>query len=687
MANIDSKLKIAELDFNGIRDNLKNFLKDQSEFSDYNFEGSGMSVLLDLLAYNTHYMGYYMNMIANEMFIDTALTRPSVVSHAKLLGYTPRSRVGSRALINVTFQEVSGGSNSALTIPRFTRFGSVPKDGVNYVFVTNENRVATKNNAGYFVFNNLELKEGQPNSYTFIYDSATNPKQIFELPDAGIDTSTLQVQVQESTQSIVLESFYLAEDATSVYTDSNVFYLEENRNGRYQIYFGDDVIGKKLKDGNIVIVSYVITSGADANGIRTFKLVDNVLNGVTPTIELSAESSSGEMEESVNSIKFTAPKSFIAQNRAVTKNDYIALINKRYPYYDSVSVWGGEEADPPVYGKIFFSLKPRGNYDITQSEIEYLKDTVIAPYSVLTVTPEYVAADYDYLNLSVNVIYDPRKTTKTAAAIQSTVRDAIVSFTNENLNTFNNTFKISRLIRAIDDADPSIENNTVAVVLEKRFKPILGTPTSYRLDFYVPLNRGTALDRIISEPSFQYYDEFGIIRNCSIEEQPQSFTGIDDIEILATGNGYTDLPDIVIDGDGVGAVAKPVIVNGKLKSVVVTDPGYNYSSAVARVVGGNGSGALIKPILQGKKGTLRIYYYDSNNVKKIINDNIGTVYYDDGYISLQNFSPITVADAFGTLTFKAVPKVTVFSTTRNAILTLDTTDPSSIEIKISAVVS
>lgn len=687
MANIDSKLKIAELDFNGIRENLKAFLKDQSEFSDYNFEGSGMSVLLDLLSYNTHYMGYYMNMLANEMFIDTALTRPSVVSHAKLLGYTPRSRVGSRALINVTFQEVTGGSNSAVTIPRFTRFGSVPKDGVNYVFVTTENRVATKNNAGYFVFDNLEIKEGQPNSYTFIYDSSTNQKQIFELPDSGIDTSTLRVQVQESAQSIVLETFYLAEDATSVATDSKVFYLEENRNGKYQIYFGDDVVGKKLDDGNIIIVSYVITSGADANGIKTFKLIDEVLNGVTPTIVLSAESSSGQMEEGINSIKFTAPKSFIAQNRAVTKNDYIALINKRYPYYDSVSVWGGEEATPPVYGKIYFSLKPRGNYEITQSEIAYLKDNVIAPYSVLTVTPEYVSADYDYINLAVNVIYDPRKTTKTAGAIQSTVRNAIVSFADENLNTFNNTFKISRLIRAIDDSDPSIENNTVSVVIEKRFKPILGVPTSYRIDFYVPLKRGTALDRIIAEPTFQYYDEFGIIRNCSIEEQPQSFTGIDEIEILATGSGYTDLPDIIIDGDGVGAKAKAVIVNGKLKSVVITDPGYNYSSAVARVVGGNGTGAMIKPVLQGKKGTLRVYYYDSNNIKKIINDNVGTVYYEEGYIQLIDFSPITVADAYGTLTFKATPKVGVFSTTRNAILTLDSTDPSSIDIKVSPVVS
>lgn len=685
MANQEPKLKVAELDFDQIKTNLKAFLKDQSEFSDYNFEGSGMSILLDLLAYNTHYMGYYLNMVANEMFIDTALMRPSVVSHAKLLGYTPASRVASQATINVAFQDIVGGTAGAISIPRFTRFVSTPKDGVSYVFVNTEQRVATKNTTGAFVFSNLQIKEGQPNGLTFTYDSATNPKQVFELPDAGIDTSTLMVQVQNSIQNANLETYQLAEDATEVSTNSTVYYLEENRNGKYQIYFGDGIIGRKLVDGNIVIVSYIVTSGDAANGIKVFKLADTVLAGVTPTINLVIPSSSGRLEETTDQIKFTAPKSFIAQNRAVTKNDYIAMINKNYPYFDAVTVWGGEESTPPVYGKIYFSAKPRGNYEVTETEIEYVKNSVIKPISVMTVTPEYVAPDYNYLNFVVEVIYDPRKTTLTAGGIQTAVYNAISTFASQNFNNFNSTFKISRLIRAIDDSDPSILNNNLKVVIEKRFKPTLNAQRTYIVDFHVPLKKGTGLDRIHSEPSFGYMDEFGVERNAFLEEVPQSFTGVDAIDVVTTGDGYTDIPDVVIEGDGTGATASAIIVNGRVKKIVVTNPGSNYSAAVVRVIGGGGSGATLKAVLQGKKGTMRIYYYDTNQIKRVINNAAGEIFYDDGYVQLNNFSPTSIRDPFGTLVFKAYPATNVFSTKRNAILTLDTSDPTSIDVRVGTV--
>lgn len=680
-------LKVTELDFDTIKANLRTFLKSQSEFSDYNFEGSGMSALLDLLAYNTHYMGYYMNMVANEMFIDTAVLRPSVVSHAKLLGYTPRSRVASQALLAISVKEVDGGSNSAMTIPRFAKFTSSPKDGTSYTFVNVEQRVATKNNAGYFNFENVSIKEGQPISYVFVHDEQTNEKQVFELPDVGIDTSTLLVQVQKSEQNANIETYILAEDATTVVSDAPVYYLEENRNGRYQIYFGDGVIGRKLDNGNIVIVSYIVTSGDAANGIRTFKLSDNLMPGANVSIATTTESSAGKLAETLDDIKFTAPKSFIAQNRAVTKNDYVALINKNYPFFDSVAVWGGEENHPPVYGKIFFSVKPRGNYEITQTEVEYIKNDILKPISVLTVQPEYVEADYNYMNFIIDVVYDPRKTTKTSGGIKTSVYNAVKEFANTNLNTFNNTFKMSRLVRAVDEADPSIENNAIRVLIEKRFRPLLNHSKSYRLDFYVPLRRGTALDRIYTEPSFGYTDEFGVDRVAFIEEVPQSFTGLDDVEVLATGDGYTEIPTVVIEGDGEGATASAVVVNGRVRSVVVTNPGSNYSAAVVRLSGGNGTGAQLRAVLQGKKGTLRVYYFDSNNIKRIINQNAGTIYYDEGYIVLHSFAPISVSDPFGTMTFKAVPNTNVFATKRNAILTLDTTDPAAIDIRVGTVSS
>jgi hypothetical protein len=678
-------LIISELDFDTIKQNLKTFMQSQAEFSDYNFDGSGLSVLLDVLAYNTHYMSYYLNMVANESFLDTAQLRESVVSLAKLLGYVPRSRVASQATINVSFQEVTGGSNSAMTLPKFTKFTSSPLNGTAYTFVSVEQRVSSKDANGFFNFENVQIKEGNPVSYVFSYDSQTNSKQIFVLPDVGIDTSTLTVQVQRSTTDYALETFELATDSTSVISTALVYYLEENRLGRYQISFGDGILGKSLDNGNIVIVSYVVTSGEPANGIRIFTLSDNPMPGAVMTVELVTESSAGTTAETTDQIKFTAPKSFIAQNRAVTKNDYIALINRNYPYFDSVAVWGGEENVPPVYGKIFFSCKPRGNYEITQTEIQHIKDNVISPISVLTVTPEYVAPDYNYMNFIVDVVYDQRKTTKTAGGIKAAVYSAVLDFSNTYLNTFNNTFKMSKLSRAIDDADPSIENNSIKVIIEKRIRPLLNQSKSYKIDFYVPLKKGTSLDRLYSEPSFGYIDELNIERTAFIEEVPQSFTGIDAIEVTTTGDGYTEIPSITIDGDGDGAMAKAIIVNGKVKSVEVTNSGSGYSTAVATVVGGSGSGAKLKCVLEGKKGLLRIFYYDQNNVKRIIDHNAGTIFYDEGYLELNSFKPISIADPFGTMVFKAQPNTNVFSTTRNAILTLDSTDPASIDVRISTI--
>jgi hypothetical protein len=687
MANIDAKLKVAELDFDTIKTNLKNYLKSQSEFSDYNFEGSGMSVLLDLLAYNTHYMGYYLNMVSNEMFIDTALTRGSVVSHAKLLGYTPRSRVASRAALNLTIAPVAGDSNSSIIIPRFTRFVSETKDGVNYIFTTPSSRIVTKNvSTGLFVAQNVEIKEGQPVTFTFTYNSQTNPRQVFELPDIGIDTSTIEVVVQNSDQNANQETYILAQDATDVDPDALVYYLDENKNGRYQIYFGDGIIGKKITEGNIVIVSYLVTTGQNANNLKDFRLLDNILTGATTTISLVAESSSGAPEETIDQIRFTAPKSFIAQNRAVTKNDYIALINRDYPYFEAVNVWGGEENDPPVYGKVFFTAKPLGGYEITETEIEFVKNSVLKPFSVLTVAPEYVAADYNYLNLVVDVNYNPTKTNRTGEEVRALVINSIRNFANTNLDTFNNSFKVSRLSRAIDDAENSITNNDIKVFLEKRFTVDTTRTTDYILNFDTELKQGTTTERIVSSPSFGYFDSTGVERNCFIEEVLQSFTGVEEIQVLTGGSGYTTTPTVVIEGDGQGATARAIIVNGAIRSVEIVNEGSGYTSATARILGGGGSGATLRANLQGRTGKLRIYYFDTNNIKKTITNDAGTIDYQVGKIVLENFSPISVSDPFETMIIKAIPVSKVFSSEKNRILTLDQSDPTSITTTINAVI-
>ncbi len=687
MANTE-KLKIAELDFDTIKSNLITFLREQDEFTDYNFEGSGLSVLLDLLAYNTHYMGFYLNMVANEMFLDTAITRPAVISHAKGLGYTPRSRVASQATLNVAFLiEETQEDASTLVLPRFTRFSANTKDAKSYIFYTDEQRISSKSRGSLFRFDNLVIKEGEPVGYTFVYDSQTNAKQVFELPDESIDTTTLQVVVKQSSQSSNLETYQLAEDATEVLSTSKVFYLEQNRNNKYQIYFGDDIIGRALTHGNIVIVSYLKTSGTEANGINGFKLIDDISGldyAYTVTIELVNESYSGKMEETIESIKFTAPKSFISQNRAVTKNDYISMINKKYPYFDSVSVWGGEENDPPIYGKIFFSLKPRGNYEVSETEIEYIKNKVIAPISVLTVTPDYVAPDYNYLVFDIEVSYDPRRTSKSTGGLESDIYDTVLTFSDQYLNTFNNTLRISKLSRMIDDTSTAILNNEIKVYIEKRFQPLVGVERSYRLDFHVPLKKGTALEKLRGETSFSYIDDFAVERTAFIEEVPQSFTGIEEIQVVSPGSGFTQIPTVTIEGDGQGATASAEIVNGKLKSITVTNPGTDYSTAVITISGGFGSGATAKAILQGKRGTLRLYYIDSNGIKKVLDPEIGTIYYDDGYISIDKFKPTSVNDAYGTIAIRAIPNTTVFSSKNNSILTLDQSDPTAVKLNIKA---
>lgn len=687
MANVDAKLKVAELDFDAIKNNLKAFLKSQSEFSDYNFEGSGLSVLLDLLAYNTHYMGYYLNMVSNEMFIDTALTRGSVVSHAKLLGYTPRSAIAAKAGINVSVTPGGVDSNSSIVIPRFTRFVSENKDGVNFIFVNPSTVVLPKNTStGIFTTENLILKEGTPVGLTFTYDEQTNSTQTFVLPDIGIDTSTLEVVVQNSGQNANQESFMLSLDATDIDANAAVYYLEENKDGKYQIYFGDGVIGKKLVNENIVIVSYIVTNGSPANGVSSFKCLDVILNGANVAITTVSSASSGAAAEDIEKIRFTAPKAYIAQNRAVTKNDYIALINRDYPYFEAVNVWGGEENDPPVYGKVFFTAKPLGGYEITVTEIEYVKDKVIKPFSVLTVEPEYVAADYNYLLVNASVNFDPTKTSKSAADINSIVTATIQNFANTNLNAFNNTFRVSRLSRAVDDSDPSITNTDLEISLEKRFTVDVTKAQSYTLNFDSQLQQGTTSKRIYSTPAFGYSDNAGILRNCFLEEVLQSFTGVEAIDIKTSGSGYTTTPTVVIEGDGTGAAARALIVNGSVSKIEITSAGTGYTSAVARIEGGGGSGATLTVNLQGRNGALRIYYFDENGIKKSITDTAGTIDYSSGKLTLNNFNPVTIDDVFGTLVIRAIPLNNTFSSQRNRILVLDVTDPGAITTSINAVI-
>lgn len=688
MANTDQKLKISELDFAEIKNNLKTFLRDQAEFTDFDFEASGMSTLLDILAYNTHYMAFYNNMVANEMFMDTAIFRDSVVSHAKMLGYTPVSAKAARALADIQLTKAAGDNRTSVTMPKFTKFQCAPIDSITYTFVNLESKVGEYDpTCGRFCFHDVYLYQGQPFTYTFTYNASTNTSQSFELPDTGVDLATLDVIVQESSTSLASQKYTLATDATAVSSNSNVFFADEVREGRYRIYFGDGVIGKSLTDGNIVIVNYIKTEGAAANKANAFSLLESVAGITDHVIYPISPAAGGTSPEGIDRIRFAASKAFVSNNRGVTKNDLIALINARYPYFEAVNVWGGEENDPPVYGKVFVAAKPELGYTITESEKTTVINDVIKPVSVVTVTPEFVDVDYNYINVNASVYYDPTKTVRSVGAIRTLVRNAIIGYKTLELDQFNSRFKLSRMLRRIDDSEISISYSDADVTIQKRLLPTLNTTRNYTLNFGTQLAREDTRYKIFSAPGYTQYDDNDILRTCFLEETPGSSSGIEGISVTAAPKVYEEMPIIEIIGDGLGATARPVIVNGKLKSVVVDEPGIDYTNANAYLYYNGELDTTVKLTVsvQNRYGILRSYFFDNNNVKRTLNANAGLIDYELGKITLNNFNPVDIEDVSKILKITARPYSNNFESARQRIITIDDEDPVSISVTVNSV--
>jgi hypothetical protein len=687
MATANSGLQITNLDFGDIKSSLKAFLSQQDTLKDYNFDGSALSVLVDLLAYNTQYNAYYLNMVANEMFLDSAIQRGSVVSHAKLLNYVPQSAVAPKATVQI---KVNGVTSSTLTLPKFSSFISEAINDVNYTFLTTDSTTVnvTSNTA---TFTDIVISQGIASSYSFTYNSTTNPKQLFEIPDSAIDTSTLIVSVQESSSNTASITYNLSTNYIDLTPQSQVYFLEEGMNGKYNIYFGDGLLGQSLVNGNIVNLSYITTSGTSAFGANSFTSMDNI-GGYSNTVVTSISSATnGSDKESITSIKYTAPKAYAAQGRAVTKEDYIYLIqnNSTNLPIDSVSVWGGEENNPPVYGQIFCAVKPSGGYTLTPTQKEKLISEVIKPISVLTVTPTIVDPDYTYIKITTNVLYDPKKTTLTGGQIKGQVLTKINQFSTNTLNTFNSVFKLPELISYIQSADTSIITNECSIRLQKKFYPKLNSRATYTFDFGVPLQRNYFNAGLNSSPDFSESDPTsisGIRSGIYFEEVPTTTGGIANINVLNQGFGYTKVPSVTITGDGEGATAYAVLASGRVNSIVVTNPGYNYTEAFVTITpqSGDTSGGLAyaSPILEGVEGTLRTYYY-LNNVKTILNASAGTIDYSTGKVTLTDFSPLTVNNDLGRFTISVVPDSTIVSSTYNKIVATDSFDPEAITVNVS----
>ena len=690
MASSNTNVQLTGLDFNTIKSNFINYLQSQSTFKDYNFQGSAMSVLLDVLAYNTQYNAYYLNMVANEMFLDTALQRSSVISHAKLLDYTPKSNIAPTAIINITSNNVSATS---VTLPQYTNFLSESVGGANYNFVTVSPITANASN-NTIQFNNVEIKQGLPVTYTYTVDSVTNPTYTFELPDSSVDTTTIQVLVQQSSSNTSYTVYTQAQNYLILNGTSPVYWVQEGFNGNYQIYFGDGIIGNQLQDGNVIIVSYIVTQGTAAAGANSFVLMDTIQGLGTTTINGVVPASEGGTKESIQSIKFQAPKAYAAQNRAVSKDDYITLIQQNNLGYsfDAVNVWGGEENNPPVYGQVFVSLKPTGSLLLTDTQKQDIINNVISPISVMTVTPTIVDPDYTYLQIAANVVYSQSQTLLTANGIQQAVTSAVNTFTSSTLNTFNSTFSMADLMYAIQNADPSIITNQTNIRIQKKFYPNLTTPTTYSLNFGTQLQKGVLTSGITSTPSLQYRNPANtasIITSVFIEEVPSYTGGIQNINIVNPGYGYQSVPTVTILGDGSGATANATINgSGQITSITLGSSGNNYTQAVVVITPAandkTGNLGAATAVLQGQYGTLRSYYYNSNNVKTILNNNIGTIDYINGIVTLNAFSPVQVNNPLGELTITATPLNTLLSSSQNRIVTVDPYDPVAITVTVTA---
>jgi len=685
----NTNIQVASLDFSGIKQNFINYLQTQDTFKDYNFSGSALSTLLDVLAYNTQYNAFYLNMVANEMFLDSALQRSSVVSHAKLLNYVPHSAVGPVALINLRF---TGVTTSSFTVPKYTNFLSEAIDNVNYNYVTlYDTTVPVTSNTA--VLNAVEIKQGTVQNYTFTVNSTANPKYIFEIPDKNIDTSTMTVTVQQSVSNSAYQVFNATTNYLSLTPTDPVYFLQEAADGNYQIYFGDGVLGQQLSDGNVVKISYISTKGTVGGLANSFTLMTKFANYSTVTVTPYLAATTGEDKETIDSIKYQAPKAFAAQGRAVTKNDYITLLqqNNLGISFDAVSIWGGEENDPPAYGQVFISLKPTGAYDLTDVQKQLIVNQVIAPYSVLTVKPTIVNPDYTYIRLSSNVLFNQSQTTLTPSGIQSLVQQAVYGYAANNLNTFNSTFSSYDVLSAINSADKSIITSDFGINLQKKFYPTLGASQTYTLYYNTSLNRGMFQSGVTSSPAMSFVDpanNINTIQGVFIEEIPTSTGGVDSISILNPGFNYSITPIITIQGDGTGATAVATIVNGSISAVTVANTGSGYTSAIATVTPAYGdttgtNGALIVN-LQNKFGTLRTYYNDTLNVKTVLNANAGTIDYNNGIITLTNFSPLDINNSLGQLTISTTPTTTIISSSYNRIITIDPYDPAAISVTVNA---
>lgn len=547
MAAVNTTLSVSELDFDLIKQNFKRFLEVNPIFKDYNFEGSGLSVLMDVLAYNTHYSAFYANMVANEMFLDSAIKRESVVSKAKELGYVPTSTQSASAIVDVSFTSgVATGSD--YTLPAGTAF-LASKDGQDFNFRTIDS-VTVDTSVNPPVAKNVTIVEGQKRRVSYIFDSRqVNPR--FEIPDELVDTRYLDVKVQKSIEDITgkTDTWTQPADFNIIGPTDKVYFLQEGKNSRYEIYFGDGILGKAIEDSNVITITYFTSSGSDANFIGFNDNSDDPsfatqgLESITTVVTIVSPTQGGSDQENIFSVRNNAPKFYQSHDRCVTARDYEVMLLREYPYASSVFAWGGEDSNPPEYGKVFVSVVPKGNFVITKEEKNYIKNSILKRKNLVTVLPEIVDPDYTYLLIDSTVFYDEKQTNNSKGFLESLVKLTIIAYDAVNLEKFDKDFRFSSFVSEIDRSSLGILSNTTTIMMQKRLVVESGKPFSYTTRFYNPIYRAkVGVGQNLLSDVFEHKNSKNDVVNCYIEDDGNG--------LLHVYSNYTGTKTVVVEKIG-----------------------------------------------------------------------------------------------------------------------------------------
>ncbi len=582
MAEQSAKLQVSELDFSSIKSNLIAFLKSQSEFSNFDFAGSGLDVIMDLLSYNTYYNSFYLNMLANEMFLDTAELRNSVVQKAKQIGYTPRSVQGTKAIVKLDI--VPNDSSTTMIVEKDKRFSTTINDQ-KYIFTTADSYAGILDATGKFTINDVQLNQGVRITHKYKVDY-NNKEQQFILPNTNTDITTLSVVVKSASSSTETHSYQLISDTVKVTPTSNVYFIYESFENKFEVQFGDNKVGYRPADGSQVILAANISDGSATNKAAVFRAVDPIGGYSNVSISTTTAGYGGAGRESIAEIKYNAPKLYETQNRCVTLNDYKRIVEKEWVNAESVTCWGGEQNDPPRYGKAYIAVKPKSGLFLTTKDKEVIKKEILATKNMVSVTPEIVAPDYLYIAILANVRFDPNKTVQSPQEIGERIVSTCIDYNTQELGKFDLRFRYSRMTTLIDNSDPAVLNNQTTVLLFKRLVVELGQAFNYSQNFS-------------NQIKFPYKGYKGALRSSKFEYINENTNVLEQNTLLNDADGI-----IQVVKEEAGAVA---IVNSNVGTI-------DYETGKMTLVG-----------------------FIPNSVEKVVNNNTIEIYVET---NVQDVTPI-----------------------------------------------